>query len=197
MARLAAALGCIVVLACGAILFKFGTLSPCEIVREQIRQEGLRQGQLASVVAVLAPDSALDALAAASYGPLTPGRCIGLLFNRKPVPQTTQQTPIRPAAPSQASNIHVLGIGAGSTCGTWAAIEKSGGIPEFQIRAWTQGYLSSAALRGSSGADPLADMDASGLFAWLDQYCLAQPAAKFSDALDAFLRERQRTSNPH
>jgi hypothetical protein len=201
VARIATALGCIIALACGAILLKYGTVSPCGILREQIRQEGMQQPNLAGALAVLAPDDALNAMITAAYGPPTPARCLTLLFSHgqpASVP-VAKQTPLHPVAPGQAqaqpAEVHVLGIGAGITCGSWDAIQSAGGIPVFQIRAWTQGYLSSAAMRGSPEADPLANMDAPGIFAWLDQYCPAHPTTKFSDALDAFLHGHQQ--HPH
>lgn len=185
--------GCILLIAFGAVLYRFGTLSPCGIVREQVREEGVRQGDFAGALASLVPDSVLDAMITAAGGLPTPGRCLALLLNGSqtpPAPAQPQQTLARSTAQTQRVRVRVLGIGAGSSCGTWSAIQKDGGIPQFQIRAWTQGYLSSAALR-QTGADPLANLDAPGIFAWLDQYCAAHPTAEFSAALDAFLAERR------
>jgi len=74
------------------LALKFGTVAPCGILRAEVRQEASRQGGFALVVSAL-PDAAIDALLAAQFGPLSPGRCIQLAFSRPPV------RPRAPAAP--------------------------------------------------------------------------------------------------
>jgi hypothetical protein len=62
------------------VVFKFGTIAPCGILRAQIRQEAVREGQFAQVLAAVVPDSLIDAMIANQYGELTPGRCIALMI---------------------------------------------------------------------------------------------------------------------
>jgi hypothetical protein len=92
-------IGCILAASCGAILLKFGTLSPCGIVREQLREEGIREGSFAGVVAAVMPDSVLDAMITAAVGTPTPGRCLALLVNhRQSGPSQTQVSRQMPIA---------------------------------------------------------------------------------------------------
>jgi hypothetical protein len=70
----------------GSVLyFKYGTVAPCDILRERIRQQAVREGgQLGSFVATAIPDNILDGLIAAQYGPLSPGRCVSLVVHGVP-----------------------------------------------------------------------------------------------------------------
>jgi hypothetical protein len=77
------------------LLLKFGTIDPCGILRAQIRQEAARQGGF-GVVASALPDSVIDGIIAAQYGPLSPGRCIVLAFEGAP-----PQAPPAPSSPVQ------------------------------------------------------------------------------------------------
>jgi hypothetical protein len=98
-------LACLAGLIGAVVLLRFGTLNPCGILRVQVREEGTREGTFAAGLATILPDVALDAMMQAAYGPLTPGRCLGLLFNRDqqqraPSPASAQ-TPFRPNTSAQ------------------------------------------------------------------------------------------------
>jgi hypothetical protein len=74
----------------------FGTLSPCGILRETVRQ---RDG-----LAAVLPDSMVDLYLVGQYGALSPGRCIGILLNNlsTPVPNNAQASrpqTMQPAEP--------------------------------------------------------------------------------------------------
>jgi hypothetical protein len=69
----------------GLLLFQYGTLSPCGMLRVEARQNAAHDGGGAALVATAISDSVLDTLLAARYGPLTPGRCLGLVLRREPV----------------------------------------------------------------------------------------------------------------
>jgi hypothetical protein len=73
----------------------YGTVAPCGILRERIRQQAVREGgQLGSFVATAIPDNVLDGLIASQYGALTPGHCINLVVNGLPEqPQINLQQP--------------------------------------------------------------------------------------------------------
>jgi hypothetical protein len=77
-------------LVAGAVFVNYGTLSPCDALRETVR----RQDGLARIL----PDALITATIEANAGPLTPMKCVGLLLNK-------QSTPVAPApvAPPQAS----------------------------------------------------------------------------------------------
>ena len=81
---------------------KFGTVTPCGILRAEIRQEAAREGGFGLVVSAL-PDSAIDAILAAQFGPMSPGRCMQLAIAGPPIrPQTSPALSPRPN-PEQAA----------------------------------------------------------------------------------------------
>jgi hypothetical protein len=69
----------------GLLLFQYGTLSPCGMLRGEARQNAAHDGGGAALLATAISDSVLDTLLAARYGPLMPGRCLGLVLRREPV----------------------------------------------------------------------------------------------------------------
>jgi hypothetical protein len=69
----------------GLLLFQYGTLSPCGMLRVGARQHAAHDGGGAALLATAVSDSVLDTLLSARYGPLTPGRCLGLVLRREPV----------------------------------------------------------------------------------------------------------------
>jgi hypothetical protein len=98
---------CGVVLLVGALVyFNFGTLSPCGVLRETVRQhDGL---------AAVLPDSVVDLALAGQYGALSPGRCVGILLEQqsasKPAqaiqqPMAPQQVPQQALAPQDALQV--------------------------------------------------------------------------------------------
>jgi hypothetical protein len=90
-------LGGIVVLIGVAVFLSYGTLSPCGVLREQVRQ---RDG-----LAAILPDSIVDLTIAGQYGALSPGRCLGILLEQQSAPkpaQTSLQQAPRPQPSPQA-----------------------------------------------------------------------------------------------
>ena len=77
-------LGGIAALIAVSVYWNFGTLSPCGVLRETVRQ---RDG-----LAAVLPDSIVDLALAGQYGTLSPGRCLAVLMNNlsTPVPNTAQ-----------------------------------------------------------------------------------------------------------
>ena len=83
-------------LVAAAVYWDFGTLSPCGVLRETVRQ---RDG-----LAAVLPDSIVDLALAGQYGALSPGRCLAILMNNlnTPIPNTAQASrpqpqPVQPA----------------------------------------------------------------------------------------------------
>jgi hypothetical protein len=95
--RAIGALGVITAVIAAIVYANFGTLSPCGVLRETVRQ---RDG-----LAAILPDSIVDLGLAGQYGALSPGRCLAILLNtpsppvpstaQAPRPQTMQPTPPR------------------------------------------------------------------------------------------------------
>ncbi|QQO30915.1 hypothetical protein JJC00_19785 [Bradyrhizobium diazoefficiens] len=79
-------LGICMALAVGAVYYNYGTLSPCDALRETVR----RQDDLARVM----PDAIVDFGMTAQYGKLSPGRCLAVLVGGKAMAAPA------PAAPS-------------------------------------------------------------------------------------------------
>jgi hypothetical protein len=69
----------------GAVLFRYGTITPCGILRVQVREQAARSGGAQGFITGAISDNLLDTLLASRYGPLTPGRCLSLVFSREPV----------------------------------------------------------------------------------------------------------------
>ncbi len=80
------------------LILKFGTVTPCGILRAEIRQEAARKGGLGVLLAAL-PDSIIDGLLVAQYGPMSPGRCIELALSGAPVqpPPAPRANPLQEA----------------------------------------------------------------------------------------------------
>jgi hypothetical protein len=84
-------------------------------------------------------------------------------------------------------------IGAGvDSCGTWTADRRQQSGAALQDEQWVVGFLSGIGYRGDDDSDPLKGMDAQGVWAWIDNYCLAHPIETVSTAAKAFNR-----AHPH
>ncbi len=88
--------GILAVLVAGPLLLKYGTLSPCGMLRAQVRQQD-------GFAAVL-PDGLVDLALAAQIGALTPGKCLAALFgndqSQPPPKQEASKPPSPPRVPS-------------------------------------------------------------------------------------------------
>jgi hypothetical protein len=85
----------VAVLAAIVAFWNFGTLSPCGVLRETVRQ---RDG-----LAAILPDSVVDLALAGQYGALSPGRCLGILLEQQSAPKPAQATIQQPMPQQQAS----------------------------------------------------------------------------------------------
>jgi hypothetical protein len=80
----------------GIVLLEFGTVSPCGVLRETVRQhDGL---------AAVLPDSVVDLVLAGQYGQLSPGRCLAILVSNLSgstpnVAQATRPQTVQPVTP--------------------------------------------------------------------------------------------------
>jgi hypothetical protein len=81
-------------LAAGLVYWNFGTISPCGVLREAVRQ---RDG-----LAAVLPDGIVDLGLAGQYGTLSPGRCLAILMTnlRTSVPNMAQASPPKIAQPT-------------------------------------------------------------------------------------------------
>jgi hypothetical protein len=79
-------LGVVAALVAVVVLWDFGTLSPCGVLREAARQ----RDSLASVL----PDNIVDLGLEGQYGPLSDGRCLAVLMKNlsTPILSTAQTT---------------------------------------------------------------------------------------------------------
>lgn len=73
------------IIGAGVVLFRYGTISPCGVVRVQVREQAARSGGAQGFITGAISDNLLDTLLASRYGPLTPGRCLSLALSREPI----------------------------------------------------------------------------------------------------------------
>jgi hypothetical protein len=94
-------LAAILALAAIIVFLHFGSLSPCGVLREAVRERG--------GLAAILPDDIVDLGIARQYGPMSPGRCLAVLMDNlsapiassalssqqriAPMPQTTPWSP--------------------------------------------------------------------------------------------------------
>jgi predicted lipid-binding transport protein (Tim44 family) len=78
----------------GVVFVNYGTLSPCDALRETVR----RQDGLARIL----PDALITAAIEANAGPLTPMKCVGLLLSKQNKSAASAPAPVAPPPP-QAS----------------------------------------------------------------------------------------------
>lgn len=81
--RVVALLAIIIAIAAAAVYYRFGSVEPCGILRERVREQAAARRGLNAVLVSALPDQAMDALMAAQYGPLTPQRCLAVLMRRE------------------------------------------------------------------------------------------------------------------
>lgn len=91
--------GLLAVFVAGPLLLKYGTLSPCGMLRAQVREHD-------GFAAVL-PDGLADLGLAAHLGALTPAKCLAALFGKDqsqpPPKQEASKPPPTPSAPALAA----------------------------------------------------------------------------------------------
>jgi hypothetical protein len=86
-------IGVVFAIIASLLLLRFGTISPCGILRGSVRQHD----ELAAVL----PDGLIDVGIIAQYGALSPGRCLALLIqpnDTKSANPTVEHAPPRPQA---------------------------------------------------------------------------------------------------
>jgi len=87
------------------------------------------------------------------------------------------------------------GIGT-SSCGAWTADRRyPDSAPAVTDEQWILGFLSGVGYLGSGlsrNIDPLATVDAEAVWAWIDNYCHANPLAHITDAAGAFFAAHPR-----
>ena len=84
--------------------YAYGTISPCGVLRERVRNEGIDAGGFVGALSTLAPDSLVDALIKSEIGGLTPKTCLGAIldgrFNNSPTAQSPIDRTSRVTTPS-------------------------------------------------------------------------------------------------
>lgn len=83
---------------------------------------------------------------------------------------------------------HYQSMGAGAlSCGSWSANRLNpSSVSAVADEEWALGFLSGIGYVGRDGADPLRDIDAEGVWGWLDNYCKANPIEHIGDAVTKF-----------
>jgi hypothetical protein len=89
------------------------------------------------------------------------------------------------AEPYQES-YSVLGAGFKS-CGAWTADRR--GLLASQNMQWILGFLSGVGWVHLTGQNPLDGLDAQAVWAWVDNYCKANPLRNIANAGEVFASE--------
>jgi hypothetical protein len=79
-------IACVIFGAAGLLYLNYGTVEPCGILRQRIRQQTSRQaGTFGGFLASVTPDSVIDGLVSAQYNrPVTPWLCVNVLLHPEP-----------------------------------------------------------------------------------------------------------------
>ena len=88
-------------------------------------------------------------------------------------------------APVSSNAFTLMGWGTAS-CADWTAARKEDNADYHE--QWVLGFLSGVGA-AAKGSDPLHDIDAAGVWAWVDKYCTSNPLHAVSLAATAFARE--------
>lgn len=83
---------------------------------------------------------------------------------------------------SSAQATDYIAIGPGlSSCGTWTADRRTRSAWFSEI-AWVLGFLSGVGYEETPRLNPLQGVDAGGVEAWLDNYCINHPLQPLVEA---------------
>lgn len=94
------------------------------------------------------------------------------------------------ASATPAIAVTIQGVGA-VTCGRWMESTRTQeGV--LHSMSWVLGYLSGAAVFGSSGSDPFSKTDQAAIQAWVTNYCAAHPLDRVSVAVNILIKELDR-----
>lgn len=117
-------LGIFAVLVAGAFYINYGSLSPCGALRESVRkQDGLAR---------ILPDSVVDAVIETNVGPLSAGRCLGVLIGGQRSPAPTVAT--APDVPAPQPDRQVISTQANSPATQAAVNEMAAAINECRAK---------------------------------------------------------------
>jgi len=88
-------------------------------------------------------------------------------------------------APSSAQEYTAIGLG-NSSCGSWTAARRDKVALPYQ--QWVIGFLSGIGYaKPYAGLDPLKGLDGNAVYAWVDNYCGANPLNDISVAGNSFI----------
>ena len=82
------------------VFLRHGTVSPCGIVRVQVREAGQREGGPGGALAGVVPDGIIDSFIRTKYGDLSLDRCIALALSNATPEQSAAPAPIVSTAPA-------------------------------------------------------------------------------------------------
>ncbi len=130
-------LGICAAFAVGVVYFHYGTLAPCDALREMTR----RQDGFARVM----PDAVVDFSMTVQYGQLSPGRCLAVLVGGKtmaapaPAAPTASQALAPGSARAEPPTYQTAGNQAATAIGECRAKRLSGELKNFTASARCSG----------------------------------------------------------
>jgi hypothetical protein len=99
------------------------------------------------------------------------------------------------ATGASAQQYMVLGEGRATSCGTWQQERRTRSIALLGSQAWVLGYVTRANYDGAStgaNANLTAGTDYEGLYAWIDNYCRANPLKNIANAAENLVATLQK-----
>lgn len=104
---------------------------------------------------------------------------------------------IAAAVPQQAgAALSLIGTGTAS-CGTWTVSRAhQDTLDHYLLEQWVLGFIAGAAYESPDSAsehlDPLRNVDAQAVWAWMDNYCRASPLDEIVNGAEVFIAQHPR-----
>ena len=100
------------------------------------------------------------------------------------------------ALPATANAVQLEEI-SGSSCGQWTEVQAAGNtVLGAQFRGWVMGFMSGWAWTHPK-TDPIKNVDAPGMFGWVDNYCKDHPLDSIATASEHLAAELEARAAKH
>jgi hypothetical protein len=135
--------------AIGELLLLYGTISPCGIVRAQVRQEAEREGGF-GVIATALPDGVIDSFIASRYGTLSPASCLAIALTGSPLRSTPARRQTSASAAPRSNQGKATGAMPDAVVMKQAALQTKAAIMDCRKRRLSGELKTYAASAGCS-----------------------------------------------
>ena len=94
--------------------------------------------------------------------------------------------PVSAKAADSKGVYNITGAGTKS-CGYWTSERQKKGLVEKVLLGWGDGYLTAYNRYVHTGTDVAQGTDGPGMWAWIDNFCQANPTEAIAAAMDALM----------